>query len=92
MQEGSARVRFLGLEIDNHVSIGHIAVTIMLIVSTAVWANSTDNKLKKLEEEDARIYARMAEDRANTKEVMTEIRSYLREISNKLDQKMDKIK
>lgn len=90
MQEGSARIRFLGLEIDNHVSVGHIFVTILAIISGAVWVNATDAQLEKLKEEDQRIYERMAEDRANTKEVMSEIRQYLREISQKLDNKMDK--
>lgn len=83
-------MKFLGLQIDNHVSIGHIFVTLVAITSGAVWVNATDAAIDRLKDEDKRIYERMADDRADHKEVMVEIRQSLREISNKLDNKMDK--
>lgn len=90
-------VKFMGIRLDNHVSIGHIITTIALLIACVTWKNNTDNEIfnlknsdLRLEQKDEELRNMIIEIRADYRGDVREIRELLKEISNKIDGKADK--
>ena len=87
---GAAEKTFMGIKIENHISVGHIMTTVCLIVSGVTWAVNTDNRLQYLERQDV-IFAQEVQDfKKDYRDDMEEIREYFKAISEWLSKKVDR--
>jgi hypothetical protein len=87
----------LGMKFDNHVSIGHVFTTIGILVVGVYWASNIDNQIsnlngqdQRLEQQDTQIRAMVAETRNDYRSDIKEVRGLLKEISDKIDKKVDR--
>jgi len=80
----------MGMRFDNHVSIGHIFTTIAVVIGGLTWGLNTNNELYNLNQQDQRIFAQIAENRADYRADLRDIRGLLKEISDKIDKKQDR--
>lgn len=78
---------FMGIKIDNHVSIGHIFTTISLIAVCIFAYANMQNDIKNLKETDQRIEKRIdVQERAMTEQQARSDSQY-----EKMQSKIDKI-
>ncbi len=89
--------RFMGMRFDNHVSIGHIFTTIMILVALITWKNNIENEIVNLkqndlvlEKRDTELKEKVLEIRADYRSDVRDIRELVKEILDKIDKKADK--
>lgn len=87
----------MGLKFDNHISIGHVFTTIMIIVALVTWKVTVENEQKNLRQEilylkaaDDDLKRTIAENRADYRQDIKDIRELLQNILDKVDKKMDR--
>jgi hypothetical protein len=80
------------LTFDNHVSFGHIFTTLCILVSGVWYVANNDNRVTSLERQDTVIMERLNEVRTEISEDIREIKSVLKDISDKLNDKVDRSK
>lgn len=80
------------LTFDNHVSVGHILTTLCILVSGVWYIANNDNRVTTLERQDKVIMERINDVRSDISEDIRDIKTSLKEISNKLNDKADRSK
>lgn len=89
------------LKFDNHVSVGHVATTIVILIGSILWYAKTENRLAQLETRYVEIAStiekqnrefndKIRDQRTEIKDDIREIKDYLKSIDEKLDGKEDK--
>jgi hypothetical protein len=88
MQDTETREPFI--RFDNHVSLGHIFTTIVMLIGGVSWVVATEGRISNLEKEDVKIERAIQESRTDVRSLFVDIKQDLREINAKLDRKADK--
>lgn len=61
---------FMGIKIDNHVSVGHIFTTLSAIVAGVLVYANMENRVTALEKSDVRIEKQIESQKQDTKELL----------------------
>ncbi len=84
-------VKFVGLEFDNHISIGHIITTCAAIVTGSILFANMQNDIANLKANDARLEKTQIEYRIYFDRTITEYRGDYKADINMIMDKLDKI-
>lgn len=89
------------LRFDNHVSVGHVATTLFILVTGILWYANTENRLAQLErryveiaetikQQNREFNDKIRDQKNEIKDDIRDIKDYLKSIDAKIDGKADK--
>jgi hypothetical protein len=76
--------KFMGIKIDNHVSVGHIFTTLSAIIAGVLVYANMESRITSLEKSDVRIEKRIDDQKQDTKELLDRMEIKIDKIYDKV--------